>query len=427
MKYLIKIQKHLQNTHQVKFSIDSPRDAVVFCDANNFIRIKGWVVDPLQPLPILVVDGERTWELRPTIDRPDVAKAHGLSNTCCGFEIYIEAAASCKIGIRNDSSIVWLVTLEAELSCVVEGKDNYLFLEHDSNRSSAQYLGQLLIDKANMDQWHDYFAYALQETSASNIDFRFMLAPGKEYIFPEHYPYLRGGATPTDQFLNHFGHHRYVLNPLLALHKQRNYSYSKIDTHWTHYGASIAARFFCESIDVNFIDPEYDYKFRPSTGDLGNKLFPNAIEYLPHFDEESISRSRIFENRIPNRGRLHIYENLHVSGNNVLIVFGDSFSMLLVPQLIKTFKRVVHVFSGADIDWEIVRHEKPTHILAEITSRFLIKAPNPKFSLKSELSRKVRSMPLVERQRLMNHLERFSVGSVSYYRRMLVDVINSSD
>src|SRR5690606_21079358 len=92
------------------------------------------------------------------------------------------------------------------------------------------------------------------------------------------------------------------------------------------------------------------------------------------------------------RGNIVIYENVESKNKKTLLIFGDSFSIDIANFLSHSFSRVVRVFSGADLDWGSIEFEKPDHVLIELTSRFLVRAPNLNFSIIEEMKAKYNAL-----------------------------------
>lgn len=70
----------------------------------------------------------------------------------------------------------------------------------------------------------------------------------------------------------------------------------------------------------------------------------------------------------------------------------------MVPYLVTNFKKVIHVLSGARIDYDILEQELPDIIISEITTRFLIQPPDLNYSVSDDCFRKIDSMPESEKK-----------------------------
>lgn len=390
-----------------------------------FIKIKGWIVAEDGTSPQIVIENPERTVVKTSISRPDVVLVHNNANSCCGFEFFVETGRDVRIGAIIEDETLWFAKITFETLGVLKGYDDYLFLDNDSNNSVSQYNGELLIDDSNLHKWHVYFDKLESMRSKNDCKMLFLIAPGKEFIFPDKYPVARSSLSTLDQFLCEF-RNDIILNPIKELTLERNQTYSKTDTHWTHFGAKVAAELVCNKFKIHFNEGASKYRFSQTTGDLGSKLHPVQTERLPVLDSTPTDDCRIFDNRIGNRGRIHVYDNPSAPTQETCMIFGDSFSTTLAPQLVNSFRRLIHVFSGADIDWSIVEFEKPHYLIAEITTRFFIKAPSPSFSILTELSRKYSMMSISKQQSEHERLKTHPNPSVSYYVNLCSSAIPPS-
>ncbi|MBH3374156.1 hypothetical protein [Pseudomonas juntendi] len=415
----------VRSGEDLRFSIDSPKAMQVHSQTGVYIKVRGWVLGKDGSAPNIVLDNPEKTIITPCISRPDVAMVHSSKNLNCGFEFYIELGKDLKIGAIVNTAQLWFAEISFDSFGVLKGSNNYLFLDNDTNKSLSQYKGELLIDSDNLAGWHRYFGNTEAQEGVLYGKSAFLIAPGKEYIFPDKYPIVRQGLSTFDQFLSIFNKN-YIINPLKELYAERNYTYSKVDTHWTHFGAKVVAETVCKKFGVNFTESTSTYSFSEISGDLGGKLVPAQLERIPEIDMPHIDACRIFDNRIGNRGRIHVYHNPAAATPKTCVIFGDSFSTTLAPQLVETFQRLVHVFSGADIDWRIVKYEKPDFLVAEITTRFLIKAPYANFTIESELARKYSAMTKVKRDSELTKLLAYTESSVEFYKQICLTALHEN-
>lgn len=414
-----------RSSDDLRFSIDSPKAMQLHSQAGVYIKVRGWILGKSGVIPKIILDNPEKTVITPSVARPDVAAIHSSEHINCGFEFYVELGKSLKIGALTGAESLWIAEISCDSFGVLKGYDGYLFLDNDTNKSLSQYKGELPIDSDNLEAWGHYFSKIESEEKALYGKSLFLIAPGKEYIFPDKYPVARQGLSTLDQFLCTFAKD-YFVNPIKELSAERNYTYSKVDTHWTHFGAKVAAETVCKRLGVDFFEPAHSYSFSKISGDLGSKVLPVQLERIPNLDSPHVDACRIFDNRIGNRGRIHIYHNPAAASPKSCVIFGDSFSTTLAPQLVGTFQRLVHVFSGADIDWRIVEHEKPDFVIAEITTRFLIKAPYLNFSIDSELSRKYSAMGKAKRDVELAKLLAYTDPSVEIYKQICLTALHAN-
>lgn len=280
-----------------------------------------------------------------------------------------------KIGIISDSQVKWIFVVSKELvQGVLRGKDNWLFLDNDSNESVSQYIGNKLISNTELNNWKKYFEYVQKVPN-----YVLVVPPSKEQVFPQYYPHKRASWCPIDQFLDFI--HSYDVNsiyPIDLLQKDIT-SYVRTETHWSYKSAFDV---FCEIISFfnigysNSMLPKISFKLTKTVGDLGSKC--NPLEFSDYYTIDMIDdhSTLIFRNFVANRqGKISKFHNDSAIIKKKVIVFGDSFSTILEPFFTCFFADVIRVWSNATIIENIVEFEKPDYIVAEITERFLVRSP----------------------------------------------------
>lgn len=222
-----------------------------------------------------------------------------------------------------------------------------------------------------MTGWDRFFHKVGVSCNDLEIKCAFMIAPAKEFVYPEDFPFEKGTITPLEQFIVSSSDKVKMVNPLLSLMREKEFTYFKADTHWTEYGAFLAAQLVCAEFKVPLVIPDLAYVIKPKLGDLGSKMYPPQAESsLQVHDVDILKSFEIFDNGVPVRGNVRIYENPLADNISTLLIFGDSFSVDLADFLSHSFTRVVSVFSGADLDWSIIANEKPDYMLIELASSF---------------------------------------------------------
>jgi hypothetical protein len=395
VKQSLTITKLEVEQSNIKYSIDLPKTGS-YCAADNiYIGFSGWIYS-LDGKPVSFVFSHMPkTSFIPNRDRPDVQKAFPGAPLQCGAKYPLDYNTDFKIGASHDGKIYWLAQTsigKAKATALV-GKQGHLFLSNDTNDSAGQFLGKNLISKEGIEQWDRYFDILNSWSERNRTPFTFLLAPAKEYIYPEYYPEKKGAITPIEQFTLHFSNKANLLNPVTELTKDREFTYFKTDSHWNDYGASVAASAFCLRAGFVHTPPDAEYVLKQFSGDLGSKFIPMKRENaLIVSDHDKFTRHKIFDNGISVRGNIVIYENPEAVNKKSLMIFGDSFSTSLANCLSYSFSKVIRIFSGADIDWNAVNAERPDHVLIELTSRFLIRPPSSGFYVSDEIRRKYASM-----------------------------------
>lgn len=326
-------------------------------------------------------------------------RTHPEAPVDCGFNCFVPIGHSFRIGLKHNGSIEWVVHAEVFVVKAIVGKNDFMFLDNDHNDSVLQFLGRKKISQDQIDGWSAYFEEIAERRAQLGFKYAFLLVPSKEYVYPEYYPFMREGVSPADQLPALFGDDPNFIYPLTELMRDRLLTFPKTDSHWTDFGAGVVARVVSDRLGVKFIDPHFKYDAIDEVGDLGNKFEPHRSEVVFRADMRTAMKHKVFDNEVHNRGWIRVFEN--IKGTGSCLIFGDSFSKSLVNHLTFTFRRLVHVFSGADIDWSIVEAERPDYLVSEITTRFTLRAPFKNFSVVSELQRKSFASDLSEKTRVI--------------------------
>ncbi|MBQ0820657.1 MULTISPECIES: alginate O-acetyltransferase AlgX-related protein [Microvirga] len=265
------------------------------------------------------------------------------------------------------------------------GKDDWIFLDRDSNRVIDQISGRYALDERGIETWcrliHEREEYAAS-VGAQHI---MLVAPNKELVYAEKLPdgvevsehravrqiisALRRGQGPE------------ICYPLEAIKRVKplGFAYPKTDTHWSGLGAYIGYLATCDQLSeagvhLRMIDPSR-VTFEPVSyvGDLGAKLDPPASAPTLAARIKDASGHLVFDNRVPNRGRMRIFNNTNAMLPRC-VMFGDSFGGNLLPFLKESFSILVYIY-GNVFDREIIEAYKPDVVLTQVVERFLVEPP----------------------------------------------------
>ncbi|MBB2905732.1 hypothetical protein FHR76_002114 [Rhizobium sp. RAS22] len=398
MYWTVNVSRSSFKDDAVSFVLDYPRKSTFEADEHAFVAVGGWCYTDGDSHEIVVFSGASEVPVQ-KVNRPDVTALHPEVPVDCGFKCVVPAGPAFRIGVRSKGDVRWLVDGHASVVNALIGKDDFLFLDKDHNDSLAQFRGDKRIPDDELGNWKRYFEEIARRRVKLGFKSAFLLAPGKEQVFPDFYPHSRGAVGPAEQLVSTFGGKPEFLYPIADLVAERFMSFPKTDTHWTDYGARLAARRVCEHLGVQFNDPKFRFDCIEKAGDLGRKFEPWRSETIFKADLSPALKHKVFDNEVNNRGWVRVFENQQANG--VCVIFGDSFSERLVDYLSMTFRRLVHVFSAADIDWSIVEDERPDFLVSEITTRFTVEAPEVGFSILNELKRKAGPASASEKIRVM--------------------------
>jgi hypothetical protein len=126
----------------------------------------------------------------------------------------------------------------------------------------------------------------------------------------------------------------------------------------------------------------------PFAGDLGVKLLPPRSAPTEFLDAPPPEAGAVFDNGLPNIGRVLVFEAPQSPFDDCLLMFGASSGYPMLKYLKRLFRRVVFVHSAASIDPDIVQHERPGALVLQSNGRFLVQPPRADFSLRQAVAAK---------------------------------------
>jgi hypothetical protein len=193
-------------------------------------------------------------------------------------------------------------------------------------------------------------------------------------------------ATPADHLVN--------AAPLLAAHQPPEDCFRRNDTHWTDRGALLAALAALQALGLDeeparqcFAADEYEVL--NAMGDLGVKIGPGFTAPTEFLKGPPPEGGAGYDNRLPNFGRVLVYEQEAAPYPQRLLMFGASSSYPMLKYLKRLFRRVVFVHSAAQVDPLVVEHERPDLLLLQSNARFLVQPPHLGFNLAHTMKAKL--------------------------------------
>lgn len=413
-----------------------PREGNFFPE---YVAIEWGVGDAMQTLHLPLMYG------RPDVIRRNLgvdAKTHPFLK--CGFLGYIEACPQdFKIGFGAGDAIVWASSIQIlddpseqtrlQLSTrvssvsVVVGSEGWLFLDNDTNRSVDQHTGRVLLDEDKIEGWLLYFKETRALAARIGAKHAVVVAPSKEQILPEYYPHARAKKTVVDQVLSSSEPADHVVDSALVLRARpdREACLIKTDTHWTDLGARVVVLALLKELCLSAPEAEAffaadQYHSMPYHGDLGVKCNPPLAAKTEFLLAPPVDADAVFDNRLPNMGRVLIYSRPEALWSQNLLMFGASSSYVMLKYLKRLFRRVVFVHSAASVDADVVEHEKPDFLVLQTTARFMIEVPHTAYSLRDTVSLKLKESNDQARDVAANLASKGSGdASNEYYLRML--------
>jgi hypothetical protein len=373
------------------------------------LRLQGWLLmrqaGGAAPELLMRLAGGEVSRHPLSSGRPDViqrvlgAEPKDHPQLRCGFNVALPATAQpLELGFQlADGRAFWAVAIELREGLqVIEGRDGWLFLDNDSNRSVDQYTGALRLDPQALRQWRTYFAECRVLAARLGSRHAVVVAPSKEEVLRELYPHARAATTVIDQV-------RALVQPndgfvdagvVLAAQPDRAALFKRTDTHWTDRGAMLATLAVLDGLghDAAVAQAVFAgdvYRVEPYTGDLGIKLLPLRKAPTEFLDAPAPEAGATIDNGLPNIGRVLVYDAPRAPFDARLLMFGASSGYPMLKYLKRLFRRVVFVHSAGNVDTDIARHEMPDALLLQSNGRFLIQPPRADFSLRQAVATKV--------------------------------------
>lgn len=124
---------------------------------------------------------------------------------------------------------------------VVMGEDGWAFWNDAQALNFSQAVGRRVLSKAEVAQWHDYLAALRDSLSNESIPFYIVVTPAKWDVYPQHLPTWSKpirGSGPLDQLLAASPDLPLIdLRAPLREASQTVPVFSRLNSHWTNYGA----------------------------------------------------------------------------------------------------------------------------------------------------------------------------------------------
>lgn len=165
-------------------------------------------------------------------------------------------------------------------------------------------------------------------------------------------------------------------------------TYGKGESHWNGYGAYLAYLALCKSLMrtgrkvplVNESDLAWEFK-ENGHNDLGVDFDPpRAWPFLAYKKLKSTGRG-VFDNCLFNIGNVKVFCNPNKDLPS-MILFRDSFSNLLIPLLVESFRRIIAVASW-NFSRELIVSEKPDFVVTQVAERFFLPGGSLNVEIKS--------------------------------------------
>ncbi|MDP5149747.1 alginate O-acetyltransferase AlgX-related protein [Rheinheimera baltica] len=335
-------------------------------------------------------------------NRPDVINkvlktdAHAHPKLTCGFRQLFRLQPGDILGFAVNTRYyeVLQFSIEAEPR-PLEGRNGWLFLDNDTNKSIEQYCGALLLSTQQIAAWKSYLAeLTMLQKTAFNGKSALLVAPSKELVFPQYYPYAKGEFTVMEQFLALSQKYTNIIFPIEQLQSMPERSFRVTDTHWTYAGAREATVVLAELLldtatDIRNIFAKDVYAQHKVMGDLGNKLYP------PRYADEQVLRNAshkpflLYDNMLSNFGRVKVIKNDNALNTLHCVIFGSSSVYTMLDFLCRVFGTITFFHTAGNIDKSLISQLAPDIVIAQTNCRFLIRPPSVEYDLRRVITEKL--------------------------------------
>jgi SGNH hydrolase-like domain, acetyltransferase AlgX len=268
---------------------------------------------------------------------------------------------------------------------VIQGKEGWLFLAHDSSDVLLQHTGERTLSPEEIDRWQALLEERTDRLARMGSSYVFLVAPDTHSVYPERLPdeIVPAPERPIHKLIRSLeqnGSSAKLIYPLaeLVAKKDEMDVCSPFDTHWSEFGAFVAYTRLLDEIrqqvPVRQVAPGHVlYYTRMVPGELSVKLgFDEDVEQIA---AALYKRARLIEdNCVFNRGA-HIVLECDEAPPTTCVLFGDSYSLMLLRYLAESFRRLVFAHMPT-IDYELVEREQPDVVVSLLAERFLIEVPD---------------------------------------------------
>jgi alginate O-acetyltransferase complex protein AlgJ len=268
---------------------------------------------------------------------------------------------------------------------VVRGRDGWLFLHNDTNRTMEQQAGIIRLNNMQLRNWRIVLDLRTAWLERLGIPYFVLIAPNAASVYPEKRPegFEAVENRPVHQLIDHLeqaGSLARVIMPLQELldAKRERLTYIPTDTHWNEFGAFVAYESLMDEMERRGVEVRRlrrdDLRITEDErlGDLGMRVDPPLTSPHVLVEPRAPSARMVEDNRVYNSGKNVVYECDGAPGR--CFVHGDSFAYTMLHFLAESFGRLFYVHRPT-FDYEAILAERPRAVVSIVTERFIIKVP----------------------------------------------------
>ena len=312
-----------------------------------------------------------------------------------GFNHFIKLRSSTfTIGVVYESryTVLYSATVEGAFD-VLRGRHSWLYLDNDTNKSVEQFKGKVKLSRLVKNQWKAYMRACLNLAKELDVPFVFLVAPSKELIVLEDYPFDSPKNTPLDQVEKIAIDGFPILTLLDTLRNSKERPFRVCDTHWSAQGAMLASvdmavHFGIPTEEVKALFANDLYRHKEMGGDLGSKIFPPKTHIEQLLVSYDYKTKVLYDNELPNFGRTMLIENEEALLSKTILLFGSSSSYSMFNYISRIFRFTFFCHCAGSLDQSLFKRLQPDYVTAQSNARFLVRAPSPSIDIKSLINEK---------------------------------------
>jgi len=279
------------------------------------------------------------------------------------------------------------------------GRDGWMFWTDDRNTTPATMAdarGKLRFSQGEIGRIDAGLRAAADAFAACKIPAVVLIAPNKQSIYGE---FLFGSeARPPPSRLDHLlgalseRARSFVIDPRGAMREAKRVHapvllYPKTDIHWDALGAFYGYRALMQALAPGLPAPNpealaLDYYRITSAPYPGGDMAVRVLFSPWRFPDEDVTmrpKTPLPDPEVIQVDRGHILVR-SAQGSGRIIVFGDSFSIALVPFLALQFHEV-HSYAAAELDGAVVAQQHPSAVVFETLESYADKLLEPTHNL----------------------------------------------
>lgn len=367
-----------------RFHLESLRGVSLKKDQLTIVPLGGWIQVSEPDSELLIQEDNRPERVEKlSISRQDVVRYLGrydINNQIeyCGFLFNLDLTGRVRISLRSPTKTEPVVDLAPRrILQVLEGRDGWLFLDNDTNRSSDLFTGRWPVDASDVENWLAFARKAQSALDALGIASCLAICPAKEDVFPEFHPLVPARISLLDTIISALFTAGVRVSCPIRRYRQEPASYYRTDTHWSDLGAWICVQDILELLDIA-LPANFSLKFTDIEvpGDLGSKLSPATKSIRKILESKSRNIQTIFKNNSNRSSHISIYRNPDFVVDKKIMIFGASSSAQMTTVFSEIFRQTTRIISQFRMPIiEVIERAKPDIVILQINARFMKTRP----------------------------------------------------